>query len=127
MSVNDPARQMMDAAARDVLALQAMGNAAIFADEVFGFHAQQAVEKYLKAWLASKGREYPLTHDIRALLAELKADGEDVEPFWDLVELNAFAVQFRYESHDPAEDPLDRAGTVRKITALKEKLESLAG
>ncbi|WP_372703813.1 hypothetical protein [Candidatus Accumulibacter contiguus] len=27
----------------------------LFADEIFGFHAQQAIEKALKAWLATAG------------------------------------------------------------------------
>ena len=29
-----------------------MGDVIVFADEIFGFHAQQAIEKSLKAWLA---------------------------------------------------------------------------
>ena len=31
----------------------------IFADEIFGFHAQQAAEKLLKAWLALLGEVTP--------------------------------------------------------------------
>ncbi len=36
-------------------------------DEVFGFHWQQAVEKILKAVLASKAVAYRRTHDLEAL------------------------------------------------------------
>lgn len=32
------------------------------ADEILGFHAQQAAEKMLKAFLACQGFEFPLTH-----------------------------------------------------------------
>jgi HEPN domain-containing protein len=32
------------------------------------FHAQQVAEKYLKAYLISKGIEFPKTHDIELLL-----------------------------------------------------------
>jgi len=32
------------------------------------FHAQQCIEKYLKAYLASKKRDFPKTHDIRLLI-----------------------------------------------------------
>ena len=41
-----------------------MGDPAVFADEIFGFHVQQATEKLLKAWLASLGEAYPLSHDL---------------------------------------------------------------
>jgi len=33
------------------------------------FHAQQCVEKYLKAFLTSKGIDFPKTHDVGELLA----------------------------------------------------------
>ncbi len=33
------------------------------------FHAQQAVEKYLKALLIWHGKAFPRTHDIRVILA----------------------------------------------------------
>jgi len=35
------------------------------------FHAQQCVEKYLKAYLTYRGTPFPKTHDIRALRALL--------------------------------------------------------
>lgn len=31
------------------------------------FHAQQCIEKYLKAWLAEQGVNFPKTHDLEAL------------------------------------------------------------
>ncbi len=34
------------------------------------FHAQQCVEKYLKAWLTERGAEFPRTHDL-SMLAKL--------------------------------------------------------
>ena len=59
--MSDPkqARVLLEAAERDVSALRGMGDAAVFADEVFGFHAQQAAEKLLKAWLASPSHGWP--------------------------------------------------------------------
>ncbi len=32
---------------------------------IFGFHAQQAIEKLLKALIAFRGATYPRTHDLR--------------------------------------------------------------
>jgi len=62
-----------------------------------GFHLQQAVEKSLKAWLAFKSVDYPRTHDLSLLLGLLEDRGESIDSFWSLLELNSFAVQFRYE------------------------------
>ncbi len=90
----------------------------VFAEEIFGFHAQQAVERSLKAWLALLGRQYPATHDISALLEILGRSGLDVEPHWNLVEYNVYAVRLRYESVDLSEEPLDRAATVRQVENL---------
>jgi HEPN domain-containing protein len=42
-------------ATKDLRALQGMLDNKTFADEVFGFHAQQIVEKSLKAWLSLRG------------------------------------------------------------------------
>ena len=36
-------------------------------DEVIGFHAQQAVEKSLKAWLTHKGIDYPRSHSLETM------------------------------------------------------------
>ena len=68
--MSDPkqARVLLEAAERDVSALRGMGDAAVFADEIFGFHAQQAAEKLFKAWLALLGETYPMTHDLTELL-----------------------------------------------------------
>jgi HEPN domain-containing protein len=43
------AREILEVARRDLRALRAMNDAESFPDEIFGFHAQQAVEKALKA------------------------------------------------------------------------------
>lgn len=64
MSDTRQARELAKAAERDISALHGMGNAAVFSDEIFGFHAQQAVEKLFKAWLALLGDSYPRIHDL---------------------------------------------------------------
>jgi hypothetical protein len=45
------ARSMLRMARKDFNALVGMRGNPLFADEIFGFHVQQAVEKALKAWL----------------------------------------------------------------------------
>jgi len=59
--------------------------------EIFGFHAQQAIEKCLKAWIAGLDREFPLTHDIM-LLSVLDDHRQQISAFRDLIEYSAFAV-----------------------------------
>jgi hypothetical protein len=44
-------------AGKDFDAMRGMVGCPLFADEIFGFHAQQAIEKALKAWLAARGIE----------------------------------------------------------------------
>jgi HEPN domain-containing protein len=73
---------MLRMASRDLTALHGMQNAAVFADEIFGFHVQQTVEKSLKAWMCAIGLTYPFTHQINRLLVLLRNAGADVEAFW---------------------------------------------
>jgi HEPN domain-containing protein len=65
----EEARSLLRMAHKDFLALQGMMDGSVFADEIFGFHAQQAMEKSLKAWLACAGRQFPLTHELTRLLS----------------------------------------------------------
>ena len=55
MSGLDHARGLLKMAEKDFAALKGMVDPLVFADEVFGFHTQQAAEKSLKAWLAARG------------------------------------------------------------------------
>jgi len=68
------------------------------ATDAICFHAQQCVEKYLKAYLISKDKEISKTHDILFLIKQcLLIDNE----FNYLLEFNAdsltsYAVEIRY-------------------------------
>lgn len=95
---------------------------------IFGFHAEQAVEKALKAWLTTANVRYPKVHDIRLLLKLLTDAGQTIpEPFRRLVYLTAFAAQFRYEVNDELVPELDRAAVVREVGAVLEHVERLIG
>ena len=59
------------------------------------FHAQQAAEKSLKAFLIWHEQPFPLTHDLARLLRLCVATG--VEPALDLTQ---FAARFRYPGED---------------------------
>lgn len=55
-------------AAEDAVALGEFGRNPNIADSILGFHAQQAIEKWLKAVLADKGVDFEYTHDLRRLI-----------------------------------------------------------
>lgn len=107
-SNKDHADQMLKMAKKDHLALSHMLDPADFSEEIFGFHAQQSIEKALKAWIAMKGLTYPKSHDVSALSRILKDSGEDLSKFPNLEDYNIFAVQYRYEAYDSSEEELDR-------------------
>jgi HEPN domain-containing protein len=126
MSGVEHAREMVILAQRDLKALQGMLDADTFADEIFGFHAQQAVEKALKAWLTIVGVEYPRTHDLEELLELLEEHEEPIlEAFYDLVDLTDFAVQFRYRIFEDDEGRLNRSVMIRQVDNLVVHVERL--
>ena len=119
MIEHEHASMMLVMAERDLDTLQRMLRDSQFAEEVFGFHAQQAVEKALKAWIIMIGAEYPLTHDLQALIDVLNENMQTFpERFTELLSLSAFAVTFRYEPYDSLECALDRSDLTRLIGEL---------
>ncbi len=65
--------------------------------EIICFHAQQAAEKYLKAFLVSRGSTVPKIHDLTTLLAQCAqydADFKSLEN--DCRRLTAYGVAPRY-------------------------------
>ena len=70
---------------------------------MLGFHAEQAVEKALKAVLSSSGIEYPRTHNLVMLVELLRQAQHDLPANADdFALLVPYAVMLRYE--DLAED-----------------------
>ena len=122
MSDLKQARVLLMSAERDISALRGMADAAVFADEIFGFHAQQAAEKLLKAWLALLGETYPTTHDLARLLAMLRERDVEATRFNELVEYTPFAVQFRYAPGDLSARPLDRDTAIERVEALLKEV-----
>ena len=118
------ARSMLRMAHKDFNALVGMQENPLFADEIFGFHVQQAVEKALKAWLCTCDAIYPMTHELTRLLALLENESADVEKFWPLVQYTLFAVQARYdEGVTDLDEPIDRAVEVENVRELLAHVE----
>lgn len=121
------ANSLLRMAHRDFNALVGMQGNSLFADEIFGFHVQQAVEKSLKAWLCTYGSgSYPMTHELARLFSLLENHGAEVESFWSLVQYTMFAVQARYEEGvADLDEPIDRIEEIRNVSALLTCVEKL--
>lgn len=89
-------------------------------DEAIGFHAQQAIEKWLKAVMALQGLEEARIHDLGRLLEILGEAGVDSPPGADwLDDLSIYAVPLRYADLLDAE-PLDRDATLSLVDEVGE-------
>jgi len=100
-----------------------MSDRDVFADEIFGFHAQQAVEKSLKAWIAAQGEQYPITHSIARLLSLLEDMDCEIQDLWGLTKYAPFAVQLRYGMVHGDEPPLDRAAALSEVRSIFDSVE----
>jgi HEPN domain-containing protein len=71
------------------------------------FHAQQSVEKLLKAFLTANGVVFEKIHDLEQLLNECASIDSSFQELYDDVEpLTIFAVRFRYPG--PADPTLEQ-------------------
>lgn len=92
-------------------------------DEAVGFHAQQAVEKWLKAVMASHGLKEMRTHDLGRLVVLLGKAEVDLPPSADLLDdLSIYAVPMRYADLLDAE-PLDRERTIALVDEIGQWAE----
>jgi len=93
------------------------------ADDIIGFHAQQAVEKWLKAVMAVRRIRQTRIHDLDRLGESLEQDGVELPlPRSRLDELTVYAVPLRYEDLLDAE-PLDREAIVALVNEVGEWAE----
>jgi|APTNR8051073442_1049403.scaffolds.fasta_scaffold10040_4 HEPN domain-containing protein len=100
---------------------------------VLGFHAQQAVEKALKAVLSGAGQAYPRTHNLVMLVELLRGTGIELPPDADaLGNLTPYGVVLRYEDMlvdaPPPADPAEYEAVVTRTLSwaqvrLNQKLD----
>ena len=85
--------------------------------EIVGFHCQQAVEKYLKAYLVLNGVEPEKTHDLGLLLKRCEAFGTD---FSQLSEACALLTDFSVKERYPGSSSLDLDTVAKSILLAKD-------
>ena len=117
MQLRDRARLLLRKARDDEFAVLKLSPDPQSPDPIIGFHAQQAVEKGLKAVLALNNVVYPRTHDLVLLIDLLKDAGVALpEALDDVRRLNPFAVTVRYgDLSDESEEPFDRAWAIESV------------
>ena len=127
MKQRELVRALLHKAAQDEAAMARLMPDADLDDELVGFHAQQAVEKSLKAWLAHLGIDYPRVHSLETLVGLLNAHGHELPAgIADVSELTPFATVFRYEEM-PYSSSFDRAGALRLVQRIRSHVEAVVG
>jgi HEPN domain-containing protein len=121
------AENMLTMSKKDCNALRGMtDNIDYFSDEIFGFHAQQAVEKAAKALLDIFSIEYKKIHDIGELFNLLRQNGNDIpSEFLELQDLTEYAVDLRYDSFEIDNDSLDRKTILGKVSGFIDYVQIL--
>lgn len=118
----DLARRFLALADRDIRAFRKLSDDPEIDDEVVGLHAQQAVEKSLKAVLAKHRVELRKTHDLQLLIDLLAQNNLPSPPLCDGIHtLGPFAVELRYDLM--ATEPLDREQASAVVVAVRDWAE----
>jgi HEPN domain-containing protein len=101
MPGHEEALRALRLADRDLAAFGKMKNDPDFHFSTTCFHAQQAIEKCMKAVMFERGILFPPIHDLARLALLLREHGIAVPSSADeLRKLNPFAVTFRYDDTD---------------------------
>jgi hypothetical protein len=66
------------------------------------------------------GRSYALTHDLDCLIGLVAETGKDMTAYFDLGDLNPYAVELRYELDDDQNSPLDRHPLLDQYRVCRE-------
>lgn len=89
-------------------------------DAIAGFHAQQAVEKLMKALLSALSLSFELTHDLNRLETALEAAGEQLPTTpVPLDQLTDYSVIYRYDLIFQLASP-SRAELIETVRLIRE-------
>lgn len=106
---HEHAQSLLQKAIDDQQAMATLMDAPNSAGWIVGFHAEQSVEKAIKAVLADRGIEFPFTHDLVHLMDLLSDAGASLPPnATELAVLNPYGAMFRYENPASSGGSLDQ-------------------
>lgn len=94
--------------------------------EIAAFHCQQSVEKCLKALLVAYDVDPPRVHDLGVLLEMCSDQGHDLTDLRAaILDLNPFAVQFRYPTEEPAPEEEEVQAGLDAAESIRRRVQSL--
>jgi HEPN domain-containing protein len=119
----DLARVLLARAEDDDALVRKVCSDADIADPIVGFHAQQAVEKLIKAVLAARRVAFVKSHALSYLIGLVEENGISApKELSEADVLSPWAVEFRYEGEAPP--ALDRPAALALIAKIKDWAES---
>ena len=118
MTPLDLAKAFLEKGREDEVLLERIIADEVVADALFGFHAQQAVEKYLKAVLAIDQEKPARTHALAVLADQCRDAGHALpERLGAISDLSRFTVQERYPL--AVTPPIERAGALDLVARVR--------
>ena len=104
----------------DIVLLDKIVDDENISSEIVGFHAQQAIEKLLKALLISKIIPFRRTHDLGELTDLFSEHAIEVpDELYDLDDLTPFAVEYRYDVFTPPnKEAFSRTEALERVKAV---------
>lgn len=88
------------------------------------FHAQQCIEKYLKALINEQGITIPKIHDLNVLFNICKPFASELEEYKEEIsDLSTFAIAFRYPGENASKNEANFSiNAMKKIRKLIRKI-----
>ncbi len=119
--MNQNAQKWVDKAEGDFECMNTL--AVVFSEPLFDsicFHAEQCVEKYLKALLCENEVEIVKTHDLELLLSYLENSNQNLAALKKpLARLIGYAVAYRYPGYEATESQAKNAIELRVFCAQR--------
>lgn len=124
MSDDDARNELVSMSIRkaeeDIVLLDKVVDDEDISSEIVGFHAQQAIEKLLKALLIAKVIPFRRTHDLGELIDLCSEHGIEVpDELYDIDDLTPFAVEYRYDVFtSPNKELFSRSEALERVKAV---------
>jgi HEPN domain-containing protein len=120
----DLGRRYLEVADRDIRTFRLLAAAVGSDDEAVGFHAQQSVEKCIKAVLSVNEIAFRKTHDLAELIDRLRDNQKILPPEVEVLEaLNPYAVTLRYDLFDVEPAALNRDRMLKVVADVRSWAE----